>query len=251
MAFLDGIGRAFTNAGQKTRDMADIARFNSLLAEEEKKINAIYYQIGRMYVQLHPQDSEEALTTYVQACIETQKNIGEINARIRQLKNIINCPGCGTELSGDIAFCSVCGYRMPPRQVPVPDGMVRCANCGNFVPQNMRFCSGCGSPIQAAPVAPMPPFAPVPPVATAAPVAPDTTVVPDTTVAVVPEFPVATCSSCNSPLEPDCAFCVVCGAPVGSDSAAPAEKEASACPNCGAPLDSDSVFCIECGTKIS
>ena len=256
MAFLDDIGKAFTNAGQKTKDMADIAKFNSLLAEEEKKINSIFYQIGKTYVQLHPQDYEEPLSAYIQAYQEAVKQTEELKKSIKQLRNIIDCPGCGAEIPGDIAFCSTCGYRLPQKAVVIPDGMSKCVNCGAIVPQHMKFCTGCGAPMQisapvqaGAPVTqtgiPAAPAAPVaPPVAPVAPVAPSAPVVP-------PVSPVAVCSNCKSPLEPDCAFCVVCGTPVGGNApAAPVQAAASSCPNCGAALEADSVFCIECGTKI-
>ena len=296
MAFLDDLGKAFSNAGQKTKDMADIAKCNSQLAEEEKKINNIFFQIGKTYVQLHPQDYEEPLAAYIQAYQESQKQIEDIQSRLKQLRNIVNCPNCGTETSADIAFCSVCGYRFPPKPVAVPAGMTRCATCGAFVPQNMKFCTGCGAPMPilatmapavtgapAAPAAPAVPSAPVvPPVAPAVPSAPVVPVAPpQAPVAPLPEpdpidlpepteppldlfAPLSdhaapdanisaqqaggiTCTNCGTVLEDDCAFCVVCGTPVGN---APASAGSPTCPNCGAALDDDSVFCIECGTKV-
>lgn len=300
MAFLDDIGKAFSNAGQKTRDMADIAKINSLISEEEKKINNLYTLIGKTYVQLHPLDYDEDLSAYFQAYRESEKQIADLNARLRQLKNIINCPGCGGEINSDAAFCSKCGYRMPPKPVAVPDGSTMCKACGAFVPKTMKFCTSCGAPMSlptpsvpvtsipntvyaaqaSVPVAPAPAAVPtMAPIATSAPVAPapapaaplpepDPIILPEPTEPpldlfaplsehALPDAPVdtpaepqgATCTSCGAALEPDCAFCVVCGTPVNAN-AAPAPASANKCPNCGAELDGDSLFCIECGSKV-
>lgn len=302
MAFLDDIGKAFSNAGQKTKDMADIAKFNSLLSEEEKKINNLYTQIGKTYVQLHPTDYDENLAAFFMAYRESEKKIAEIKARLKQLKNLIDCPGCGSELPADAMFCSKCGYRMPTRPVVVPDGSAICTSCGAFVPKTMRFCTGCGAPMavsQSIPVTSMPTSAPaypaastpavapvapvVPPVNNSAPITtpvaplpePDPIVLPEPTEPpldlfaplsdhALPDAPEAdsapaaepvpaaeptpkgnTCSNCGADLEPDCAFCVVCGSPVAA-----APVSADKCPSCGATLDGDSLFCIECGSKV-
>ncbi len=184
MAFFDDIGKAFTNAGQgafqKTKEMADIAKFSSMLTEEEKKLNNVYFQLGKAYVQAHPEDYEEAFSVYIQSCNDIKKNIEDIKARIQQLKNIAECPGCGAEISADAVFCSVCGYHMPPKVVVIPEGMVKCASCGAAVKKEMRFCTTCGAPMANA----------------------------------QPATPVKNCTVCGVSLSEDSAFCINCGTPV-------------------------------------
>ncbi|MEE1066117.1 MAG: zinc ribbon domain-containing protein [Acutalibacteraceae bacterium] len=281
MAFFDDIGKAFTNAGQgafqKTKEMADIAKFSSMLTEEEKKLNNVYFQIGKAYVQAHPEDYEEAFSVYFQSCNDIKKNIEDIRARIQQLKNVAECPDCGAEISADAVFCSVCGYHMPPKVVVIPEGMVKCATCGAAVKKEMRFCTTCGAPM-----------------ADAQPVA-----------------PVKNCAVCGVPLSDDSAFCINCGAPVKADAepvapvaepvipseepvaeniaepvtqiaaepvSAPEEipvaetddfpiedfiempieepvvaevQDVAVCRQCNSPLEDGAIFCTECGTPVA
>lgn len=246
-SFFDDIGKAFSNAGQKTKNMADAAKLNSTLSEEERKLTSIYAQIGQMYIQYHFEDYEEPFGPLIQSYVESRKRIDEMSKKIKELKNIISCPGCGADMSGDAAFCSICGYRMPPKAVP--QGPVKCMTCGASIAPGMNFCTTCGAPAPA----------PVQPV-------------------------VNVCANCNAQLEPGSVFCVVCGtpasAPVNAPSAAPIptpveesapmpvpeepvsmpEPEAvqpvaevpaaTVCPNCGTAVSDDSMFCIECGTKV-
>ena len=46
-------------AMQKAKEMSDIAKLNSMISEEETKINNTYYQIGKLYVAMHSHDYEE------------------------------------------------------------------------------------------------------------------------------------------------------------------------------------------------
>lgn len=51
MSLFDDIGRKVTDVGQKTiqktRDFSDTARFQANISDEEKKINNLYFEIGK------------------------------------------------------------------------------------------------------------------------------------------------------------------------------------------------------------
>ena len=53
MAFFDQLGQKLTQTSQdavkKTKDMAEAVRLNSAVADEGKKIEAAYREIGRLY----------------------------------------------------------------------------------------------------------------------------------------------------------------------------------------------------------
>ena len=72
MAFFDNIGRKVSEAGQKviqkTGEMSDTSRLNAQISDEEKKINAAYLQIGKLYTNLHRGDPEPVLQALVQSC---------------------------------------------------------------------------------------------------------------------------------------------------------------------------------------
>ena len=66
-----------------------------------------------------------------------------------------------------------------------------------------------------------------------------------------------TCKQCGAVLEPDCIFCVECGAPVGksapSEPAAPVPRSNAVrfCTECGYRCtDSSALFCDNCGARL-
>lgn len=208
----------FESAVQKTKDMTDIARINSLISDEEKKINGVYTQLGKFYATLHANDYETQFAGMMIAIKEAEMNISLYKKQILDIKGVTICEKCGSEVAKSVLFCNVCGSQMPKTEFNDFSNSTRCSSCGVMVSKDVRFCTNCGKPMTTvAPVAP----APVAP----APVAP-------APVAPVPVAPV--------PVVP---------APV-AEPVAEVKTESIFCPNCGVQLDADTIFCTECGTKI-
>lgn len=190
MAFFDDLGKKISEVGQgavqKTKDMADTAKINSMMAEEERKINNIYYQIGMMYVAQHPTDYEEIFAVLIASLNESLTKIAEYKDKIREIKKIAICPKCGSEVDSGAMFCAVCGQAMP--NVPTEDvsSMQKCSACGKFVPKNMKFCTTCGSPM--------------------------TMPVVDNMNTSAPASTVRTCLNCGAVLVEGSVFCANCGA---------------------------------------
>lgn len=152
MEFFDGLGKKFSNAGQtvvqKTKEMADIARINSAISEEEKIINNSYFQIGKLYVAKHHTDFEEEFAGMISTVKESEIAIRNYRQQLQDIKGIVHCENCGAEVANNMAFCSSCGSPMPKQSAPVNnENLVKCSNCGQMVSQNMRFCTSCGNPM--------------------------------------------------------------------------------------------------------
>ena len=153
MAFWNGLGQKASTttarAVQKAKDMTDISRLNMLISEEQKKIDNIYYQIGKLYVAIHTKDHEEEFDGMFLALEEMNKKIRSYQQEIADIKRVIRCPQCGAEVQMGDSFCSLCGMRMPMPEIPQVnmDDLVRCENCGGLVKKGTRFCTSCGNPI--------------------------------------------------------------------------------------------------------
>lgn len=191
MAFFDDIGKKLSQAGQsavqKTKDMTEIAKINSAISEEEKRINNTYFQIGKLYVALHSASYEadfEGMITYLQGA---EQRIAQYKEQIQQIKKVTRCEKCGAEVADNSAFCSSCGAQMPKKAAPVDENMVQCPGCGQMISKNMRFCTNCGRPMSAPE-----------PVATPEPV-------------VVSETAARRCPQCGSEVDNDSVFCTECG----------------------------------------
>lgn len=156
MAFLDDFGKKISQASQstlqKTREMADVAKLNMQITDEEKRINDTYLEIGKKYVELHAADSEEAMSGMVQAIADSNKKIQDLKSQIQIIKGVVRCENCGAEVAKESAFCPSCGNKMPEIVQPVVEQPVaeakKCANCGATLDNGALFCSECGTKVE-------------------------------------------------------------------------------------------------------
>lgn len=192
MAFWDNFSQKASEttakAVQKAKEMSDIAKLNSMISEEETKINNNYYQVGKLYVTMHSHDHEEEFAGMVASIAESEEKIKSYRQQIQDIKGVVRCPQCGAEVQSGVAFCSSCGTPMPKVQPVNTDDMVRCEGCGAMIKKGVRFCTSCGKPMVQ--------------VAT-----------PETAGESVTESAVQdkVCPNCGAKNEPDVAFCTECG----------------------------------------
>ena len=134
-------------AMQKAKDLSDVAKYTTLLADEEKKMNNIYLQIGQLYASLHADTPEAPFVSYLQQLKESNQKIEEYRHQVQVIKGVQTCPKCGAEVPINSAFCSVCGSAMAkPISEQVEDGnLLRCPNCGSPVQVGAKFCTACGN----------------------------------------------------------------------------------------------------------
>lgn len=215
MAFFDDWGKKISNASQsavqKTKDMAEVAKLNGQISDEEKKINNYYFQIGKLYMQLHRDDFGAEFAEMVTAVKQSEGKILSYQKQIQDVKGIVRCEKCGSEVPNTAAFCNACG----------------------------------------APIAKQTPSAPVvtnqaPPAPAVNTQAPPAAVV--TTQAPQNIKPVVKCSGCGAEVPDNMRFCTSCGTPVGTT--APAQPVGRTCPNCGAAAGEGLAFCTQCGSKL-
>ena len=149
MAFLDDWSRKIGQMGQstlqKTKDVAGVARINSQIYEEEKKLNNLYLEIGKRYASLHGDDFEEAMADSMQEVKAAFARIDEYKEQIRLIKGIRVCERCGTEVADGTLFCSNCGNRVAE---PVKENGQWCTNCGTVLQPGTLFCTRCGTPVK-------------------------------------------------------------------------------------------------------
>ena len=227
MAFLDDIM-------QKTKDTTESMKLSTAIASEEKRIQALYLEIGKKYFELHADSYESALEEEVLCIKEANTKIEAYNEQIKRLKGIVRCAVCGGDVPYGAPFCSSCGSKMLNENTVEPaaeSNVRRCTHCGLPLNDGAGFCTNCGTKAEApAPVV----EAPAPVVETPAPVV---------------EAPAApACPNCGAPVAEGMAFCVNCGTKIGAPT--PAAPATPACPTCGATVAEGMAFCVNCGTKI-
>lgn len=117
MAFFDDLGKKLSQAGQsavqKTKEMADIAKLNSAISDEEKRIDNSYLEIGKLYVSLHDAEHEADFDSLIAAIHESEAKVKDYQQQIKDIKGVVKCEKCGAEVPSNAAFCSSCGAPMP------------------------------------------------------------------------------------------------------------------------------------------
>jgi len=252
MALWNDLSRRVADTKDKTVQQAKVLtetqKLNALIAEEKKKIEACYRELGMQYAQLHHDDYEGAFAGVMGTILAAEKTIQDSQAKIRDIKGIRCCEKCGAELTKDAAFCSGCGAVIPKPVVPA--GRF-CTGCGAPLAEGMRFCTACGTPAQepAAPVTPAAPaaesyFAPAPAAESyfaPAPAADDFFAQPPVQEEYITQVPVV--ENSYAPNVPVSQFeeSYFADFPV---------SEVPRCPQCNAVLEKGMAFCTNCGCRM-
>ena len=183
MAFFDDLGKKLSQAGQtaiqKTKDMTDVARINGAIAEEEKKVNNTYFQIGKLYVAKYTAEHDADFAGMIAAIQDAEAKIRDYKQQVQDIKGVVRCEKCGAEVPRNTAFCSACGAQM----TNMAQALIRCEGCGAMISKDLRFCTTCGNPVMAASVQAEPVAQPAGKV----------------------------CPSCQAAMPDDVAFCTKCG----------------------------------------
>lgn len=150
MAFLDEFSKKISDVGQsaiqKTKDMADIAKYNSMITDEEKKITDLHEQIGKLYVERFGASPDEEFKDFLLAINQSKDKIAEYQKSLTDLKGVSKCPECGAEVPSDALFCTSCGAKIAVEEA-VETKEAHCAGCGAVVPEGSNFCTVCGKPV--------------------------------------------------------------------------------------------------------
>jgi len=90
MGFFDELGKKISDASQdvmqKGKEMADTAKFNSMIHDEERKISAVYGKIGKKYFEDFQNAPAEGFKDFVDEIHAAQAKIAEIQEKLKALK---------------------------------------------------------------------------------------------------------------------------------------------------------------------
>ncbi|MBQ8184236.1 MAG: zinc ribbon domain-containing protein [Lachnospiraceae bacterium] len=161
MAFWDDLSKKASEttakAVQQAKDLSGTAKLNVQIAEEEKKLNGFYCQLGKLYAMAHPEDYEENFASVMSLIIESEQKIKECRTQIHDIKGVVRCEKCGADVPKGAAFCTVCGSPVAVPDLPTtgqpeaaegaPEKQF-CPGCGNVISKGARFCTSCGRALE-------------------------------------------------------------------------------------------------------
>ena len=141
MPLMDKITKATQDMVRSTKDATDIARQNSLIAEDQKAIENLYSQIGKLFVETQEPDPDSPLGKLVLAVNAAYSRIEKCHEAIQQIKGTKKCPSCDKDIPISSVFCGECGAKL---EVPAQAGKKFCSKCGKDMPEDGAFCTACG-----------------------------------------------------------------------------------------------------------
>lgn len=152
MGFFDDLGKKVSDVSQKavekTQEISEVARLNSLISQNENKLNSAYCQIGKLFVSTHADNCEPEFAEMVATVVGLEQQNTVYRKQIQDVKGIQSCEKCGAEVQKGVAFCSHCGAEMPRAdKQAAADDCEKCSSCGAIVTKDMNFCIACGQAI--------------------------------------------------------------------------------------------------------
>ena len=227
------------------------------------RITSISAAIGRAYYMQKKDAPEPGFEQMFGDMAATEKQIGQMQTRIKFLNGIVVCTNCKADNSVNSAFCAACF---------TADGANRCTRCGSIINPGQLFCGNCGQKVenaQSAPnaqPAPMPAAEPVPePAAAPAPNAEPVFTAPDpVSEQAIPEQTFSAEAAAASEIvetpapetvpvqEPEAVSEQLGVSDTKQENVWQPQNDAvRCCPNCDTPIKvMDALFCAECGTRL-
>ena len=153
MSFFEGIGKKLAQSGQeaaqKAKNTAEVIKLNSMISDEEKRINNSYLQIGKLYYEVYGENPEEQFAQFITDINDCKAKILVHAEQIRIVKGIAECTECGGQVPSGAPFCSSCGSPMKSATAAADsDNANKCGNCGASLESDVAFCTQCGNKVE-------------------------------------------------------------------------------------------------------
>ena len=135
MSFIEQLGKHLTDTGQKvvkqTRNLADIALLNAIIAEKEKEVSLIFMELGQSYYENHKNDEGVEESNKIKAITSLLDEIAINREKVNYIKDTGKCaecesgstvegqycPNCHTLIGKEDLFCSSCGMKVEHNEV--------------------------------------------------------------------------------------------------------------------------------------
>ena len=98
-------------AGKKAGQMVDVAKLNVQLFDLNSELNDVLRQLGQVMYNTHLGQIADGdpVSDLLEKADRLTGRIGEIKARVADLRHTQTCPGCGASCGREDKFCPKCG----------------------------------------------------------------------------------------------------------------------------------------------
>ncbi|MFI3202046.1 MAG: zinc ribbon domain-containing protein [Eubacteriales bacterium] len=124
MALLDDIANMLTQASQstvqKTKDMSEVSKINSLILAEENKVKNYHTIIGQKYMKQVEEDSIDLFPEETKGVLEATEKIKKYRQQIKEIRGVQQCSNCTADVVKGAVFCAFCGTPVEVLEEKVP-----------------------------------------------------------------------------------------------------------------------------------
>ncbi len=115
MDFFDKLSDIITTTGRdvsnKAKGITEVVKLNSQITAEEAKRRETYTLLGKMYfdrIKDNPPEDFAEIVSMINATFEDEQ---ALRNKLRVLKGMAKCTGCGKDIPIENAYCSFCGTK--------------------------------------------------------------------------------------------------------------------------------------------
>ena len=93
----------------KSKEVAEVAKLNVENGSLNQSMKGIYTEVGKYVLENGLLSEDESVAAWASKAADIKADIESNAERIKALKNVNTCPGCGAEVPKTSKFCDKCG----------------------------------------------------------------------------------------------------------------------------------------------
>lgn len=125
MNSLDDFGneilKTASDAIGKVKEVTEVVKLKDAKHSEERKIGGYYQEIGKIFYDQNPDNTDELYADLFANVQEAEQKIEEYQDRIFEIKKVIQCKQCGEKMPVTAKYCSNCAAEIVKPIVPEPE----------------------------------------------------------------------------------------------------------------------------------
>lgn len=146
MSIIDKLSSGVTEAGntitQKAKGISEQTKLSSEISKNKARRDECIRKLGEAYYQARKKNVEPEVEELLHEIEQVDGILDKLTESLNQLKGVVICENCGTEIEKGNAFCPSCGTPVKEPET------IRCPKCVAELPAGTRFCVYCGTKIE-------------------------------------------------------------------------------------------------------
>lgn len=146
MSIIDKLSSGMSEAGstisQKAKGISEQTKLSGEISKNKARREECIRKLGEVCYQAYKAGEEPAAEELFHEIELVDGILDKLTESLNQLKGIVICEKCGTEVMRGSAFCPSCGTQLKQPTV------IRCPKCNAELQSGSRFCVYCGTKVE-------------------------------------------------------------------------------------------------------